>query len=72
MEEITDLNKLRKIVDKGARGWQPSDMWPRLYFWNTTGREHRIDFPTIYASRELLEKTSARIASLSSTEKQMI
>lgn len=62
MEEITDVNELQRIVRAGAYGWQPSDTWHGLYFWNTTGREHRIDFPTIYAKKELLEKTPAKIA----------
>lgn len=61
MEEINDLQKLRHVVAQGAYGWQPSDTFPDLHFWNTTGREHRIDFPTIYARRIDLEKVGARI-----------
>ena len=54
---------MEHVVNAGALGWQLSQIYPgRIFFWNTTGRENVVDFPTIYAKEELIRKAGGRIA----------
>lgn len=63
MKEITTLVEMEHVVNAGALGWQLSQIYPgRIFFWNTTGRENVVDFPTIYAKEELIRKAGGRIA----------
>lgn len=54
MKIIEDINELSKVIDAGATVWYKSAQLEKMLYWNTTGKEFAVDFPTIYAPAKLL------------------
>lgn len=61
MKEITELPELMRAIEKGANPWRSSSDFKDKVYWNTTGKEHVPEFPTIYASRALVKEAGGRI-----------
>ena len=60
MKVITDINEFVVFWSEAQKTksyrYALSKFLPPLYFWNTTGREDAVDFPTIYFTEDVLLK----------------